>query len=871
MRFSGVCFSALALVLAACGGGAPADGTQLANGKYTADALNVESTITATVTIKGHKIAAVTVKDNGNTYAQYTSPYTVIPKRIVEAQSTDVDGVTGATYSVNAVKKAVDLALAQARGEKPVPAKNAALAFTPGTYTGSGKGYGGQVQARVTFSETGVTEIRVGQQRETAHVGDVALQILPEKIIAANGLGVDAVSGATMSSFGLKEAVLDAADQAGVTNRKAFIDNSVKSEPGAPIEDTWDVVVIGGGGAGLCAAAQAAQDGNTVLIIEKNAELGGNTLVSGGVYQSIDHSLVWDMKRPTATSARGFDGKMHNKVRATVGCVNDLKVIYGWSEEPFDASYYKDHEFVAGDIEELSKHGVHAEYLPVLKDLKKEIKAYLDYAEPQLKRGVPENQLTLFSTTNLHIFQTYYGGLRQNTAKDEWIYGDYDLVKQFIEEGEQLKPWLMSMGVGFSDSQSTLVGALWYRGSTMNGCTTDADGDGNPERYSGNWGSYVMAPLAVVNNADKHNRVMRETSAGELIFENGRVTGVKAKMADGTEVTAHAKKGVIIATGGYAANIQKVLKTNKYWSRQYLSPTIGTTNRSSLRGDGIDMAQKIGAATVGEGYTQLMPLGYIADGAIAFGGVENAIFISPKDGKRYVDECSERDVLSLNGFKHGIEYEGVRGVYFYITPGFGGFGGGFGGFGGGGGFGGFGGGMGGFGGGAPGGANATAAAAPARRFNGRDWSGRASELPEFFDELGIKLDAEVVKNSIREYDMAVMDGRQPEGVGKRHATGLIGSARRGADGQYDKSTYNIDDANLSIRVLAPSTHHTMGGLKVDLDRRVLDENGKAIPGLYAAGEVTGGFFGGNRLGGNALTECMASGRIAARGVEKDNK
>ena len=845
MRISGVSFSVLGLLVAACGGGAPTDGTQLANGKYTADALNVESTITATVTIKGHKIAAVSVKDNGNTYAQYTSPYTVVAKSIVEAQSTDVDGITGATYSSDAVKKAVDLALAQARGEKPVPAKNAALSFTPGTYTGSGKGYGGQVQARVTFSETGITEIRVGQQRETAHVGDVALQTLPEKIIAANGLGVDAVSGATMSTFGLKEAVLAAADQAGVTNRKAFIDNSIKAQAGAPIEDTWDVVIVGGGGAGLCAAAQAAQDGSTVLIIEKNAELGGNTLVSGGVYQSVDHSLVWDIKKPTATSAKGFDGKNHNKVRATVGCVNDLKVIYNWSEEPFDAAYYKDHEFVAGDIVELSKHGVHPEYLQTLQDLKKEIKAYLDYAEPQLKKGTPENQLLLFSTTNLHIFQTYYGGLRQNTAKDEWIYGDYDLVKQFIVEGEQLKPWLMEMGVGFSDSQSTLVGALWYRGNSMNGCTADADGDGNPERYSGNWGSYVMAPLAVVNNADKHNRVLRETSANELIFENGRVTGVKAKMADGTEVTAHAKKGVIIATGGYAANIQKVLKTNKYWSRQYLSPNIGTTNRSSLRGDGIDMAEKVGAATVGEGYTQLMPLAYIADGAIAFGGVENVVFISTKDGKRYVDECSERDVLSLNGFKHGVELEGRRGVYFYVMGGggFGGFGGGFGGFGGGGG----------------------------HAFNGRDWSGKASALPELFDELGIKLDAEVVKNSIREYDMAVMDGREPSPIGKRHATGIIGSARRGADGQYDKSTYNIDDANLTIRVLAPSTHHTMGGLKIDLDRRVLDENGKAIPGLYAAGEVTGGFFGGNRLGGNALTECMASGRIAAQGVEKDNK
>jgi len=869
MRIIKVCFSVLGVILMGCGGGQVQDGTQLANGKYTADGLNLEGTVTATVTIKGHKISSVTVKDNGNTYSKYTSAYTEVPKRIVEAQSTDVDGVTGATYSSDAVKSAVDEALAIARGEKQAPAKNAAISFTPGTYTGSGKGYGGQVQARVTFSETGITDIRVGQQRETAHVGDAAFPILGPKLMEANGLGVDAVTGATMSSFGLKAAVLSAAEQAGVTNRTAFMNNTIEVKAGAPIEDTWDIVIIGGGGAGLCAGAQAAQDGSTVLVIEKNAELGGNTLVSGGVYQSVDHSLVWDASKPTATSAKGFDGKTHNKVRATVGCVNDLKVIYGWSEEPFDASYYKDHEFVAGDIEELSKHGVHPEYLSTLQELKKEIKAYLAYAEPNLKRGVPENQLILFSTTNLHIFQTYYGGLRQNTAKDEWIYGDYDLVKQFVLEGEQLKPWLMSIGVGFSDSQSTLVGALWYRGNTMNGCTVDADGDGTTERYQGNWGSYVMAPVAVINNADKHNRIMRETSASELIFENGRVTGVKATMADGTPVTAHAKKGVIIATGGYAANIQKVLKTNKYWSRQYLSPNIGTTNRSSLRGDGIDMAEKVGAATVGEGYTQLMPLAYTADGAIAFGGVENAVFISPKTGHRYVDECSERDVLSLNGFKYGVDKFGAKGVYFYITRGFGGFGGG--GFGGG--FGGFGGGggFGGFGGGAPAGGNANAAAAPVRRFNGRDWSGRVSELGDFFNEIGVDTDPEEVKKSIREYDMAIMQGQQPKEAGKRHPSGPIGNASRNADGTYNLDSYSIDDASLSIRVLAPSTHHTMGGLKVDLDRRVLDSNGKPIPGLYAAGEVTGGFFGGNRLGGNALTECMASGRIAAKGVEKDNK
>lgn len=844
MKKTSFCFPVLALLLAACSGGVSEDG--LKNGKYSATGLNFNGTADVSVSVKKGRIASIDVRDDGHTYAQYQSPLKIVPERIIEAQNTGVDGVTGATFTADAVKMAVDDALAQARGERPVERKNAALSFTPGTYTGTGKGYGGSLQARVTFTENAVSDIQVTSQRETAHVGDVSFPIMTKRILAANGLAVDAVSGATFSSHALKAAVLDAAVQAGVSSRQAFIRNNVAPEEVfETIEDTWDVVIIGGGGAGLCAAAQAAQDGNTVLIIEKNAELGGNTLISGGTYQATDHSLVWEMDRPEATTAIGFDGRQHNKVRSTVGCVNDLKTILGWNEEPFDEQYYKTHEFVAGDIKEQSKHGVHQEFLPTLRQLKKEISAYLAYAEPKLAKGTPENQLIQFSTTSLHIFQTYYGGLRQSVDRNEWIHGDFELIRQFVEEGELLKPWLMEMGVGFTDAQSTLIGALWYRGNSMTGCTADADGDGRAERYQGNWGSYFMAPLAVVTGASEKNRVMRSTTAGELIVENGRVTGVKAKVENGADVIAHARKGVIIATGGYAANIQKVLKTNRYWSRQYLSPTIGTTNRSSLRGDGIDMATAIGAATVGEGWTQLMPLGNVADGSISYGGVENAVFISPQDGKRYVDECSERDVLSLNGFKHGIEWNGARGVFLYFTPGFGGFGGGFGGFGG------FGGGV--------------------AKNTPKSASCKGSELENLFQELGIEADAAAIRQTIREYDMAVMEGRQPAGVGKSHATGLIGSARRGADGKYDPSTYTIDDANLSMRIMAPSTHHTMGGLKVDLDRHVLDESGNAIPGLYAAGEVTGGFFGGNRLGGNALTEVMASGRIAARAVNADNR
>ncbi|MDO4993212.1 MAG: FAD-binding protein, partial [Prevotellaceae bacterium] len=149
-----------------------------------------------------------------------------------------------------------------------------------------------------------------------------------------------------------------------------------------------------------------------------------------------------------------------------------------------------------------------------------------------------------------------------------------------------------------------------------------------------------------------------------------------------------------------------------------------------------------------------------------------------------------------------------------------------------------------------------------------EWTRTGKELASLFKEMGLETDAKVVLETIREYDMAGMEHRQPKDVRKQHQVGLIGTAKKKADGSYDKSTYDIENAKLRIRLLAPSLHHTMGGLKIDTSRRVLDKSGKPIPGLYAAGEVTGGIFGGNRLGGNALTEVMVSGRIAAKAVGK---
>ena len=806
-------------------------------GTYEGSADGFGGLVTVKVTVDENVITAIEINADKETPAIGGAAVPTLVENAIGKQDADaIDTVSGATVTSNAVKAAVASALALAKGE--AVANDAPVAFTPGTYAGTAAGCNGDVTLNVTFSETNVTAIEVASSVETALVGDVAFDIMFPQIIEANGTGVDGVSGATFTASAVRGAVNNAAAKAGCTNLDAFKKNTVAVTAQPTIEETYDVVVVGAGGAGIAAAAQAAQDGNTVLVIEKNAQIGGNTLVSGGQYQSVMPYLVWDANDPDATTGvYAFNGQTYNKVKSVQGCINELKMILNWSEEPFDADFYKDHEFVAGDAAELSKHGVHAEYLPTLQALKAEIQAYLDWAQPKLDAGVPENQLTLFSTLNLHIFQTYYGGLRPTADGSAWCYGDVELVKQFIEGGQGLKEWLEAQGSSFiEDTQPTLIGALWYRENEFIGATIDG------VDYGGRWGAYFAAPMNTVLKTSataEQNKIMVRTDAQSLIVEDGRVTGVKAVMYDGTEVIAHATKGVVLATGGYAANVDMVLENNVYWSSEYVTSAIKTTNRNSLQGDGIVMAQAVGADVTGMGFTQMMPISWVDNGNLAFGGGNYACWINPTTGHRFVDEGSERDVLSLAEFRNGMEVNGTKGVFleFYNA--------------------------------------AQKMPAPVQLADG-DYEGRyyrrtIAELPALFEELGVTADPETVIDTIRKYDMAVMTGSEYPDCGKAIASRTVGNVQMNEDGSYNVESYDLENTVMTVRLMAPSTHHTMGGLVVDIDRHVLDTNGNAIPGLYAAGEVTGGIHGGNRLGGNAIVEIFVSGRTAAKAITADNQ
>ena len=823
--------AALLLSLAAC-----SKSGSFNAGTYEGSGPGMNGDITVSVTLSESEITDVAVTAHQETRGIADPALAQVPQAIVAAQSTQVDTVSGATITSRGIISAVNAALQSAgvnpSSLKPREGEALSVSFAPGTYTGRAEGYNGAVELSVTFSETNIASIEVGSHLETEHVGTSAFDILIPQIIEANGTGVDSVSGATFTSAAVKAAVENAASQAGCSP-VALRANRLSVAAKAPIEDTWDVVIVGGGGAGIMAAAQAAQDGNTVLVIEKNAEVGGNTLVSGGQYQSVMPYLVWDPQNPNATTGT-YNGQVYDKVKSDTGRIATLMTILEWSEDEFDGTIDAEHPFVAGDISMLSGRGVHSEYLPTLRALKQEIRAYLAWAEPQLAAGALESQLTLFSTVNLHIFQTYYGGLRPNASQTEWVYGDYDLVAQFVEDGQAVKPWLESMGVEFDNaSQPTLIGALWQRENVHNGANVKG------EHFGGNWGAYFVAPMAAMLDANEKNQIMLRTTATELIADgSGRVTGVKAEMYDGTAVTANASKGVILATGGFAANIPEVLETNDYWSSEYLTSAIGTTNRSSMQGDGIEMARAVGADVTGMAFTQLMPLGWVEGGNLAFGGGEDAIFLNPATGRRYVDETSERDVLSEAAFENGIEMKGVKGVFVELS-------------------------------------NPLTPIPGLTQYTGRDdvegriYVGNMEKLSAVLAENGINITARQLEDVIVAYDNYIMGVTDEIDVPKAGYRRLIGTAVMNADGTYDPDTYEVGE--IRMRFMAPSTHHTMGGLTVDTGRHVLDTNGAVIEGLYAAGEITGGIHGGNRLGGNAIVEIIVSGRTAAQSLQADSR
>ncbi len=164
-----------------------------------------------------------------------------------------------------------------------------AVEYQPGTYTEKVNGHNAAFTVKVTVSKNKIEKIDTEGNLETIGVGQLALNKLSQEIIAKQSLGVDNITGATISSFALKGAVKKALEQAKVSKEDmAQLQKSVAVYEALPPEIKTQVVIVGGGGSGLAAAIAAQQAGAKVIVLEKLGLLGGSTNVSEGAFNAAD-------------------------------------------------------------------------------------------------------------------------------------------------------------------------------------------------------------------------------------------------------------------------------------------------------------------------------------------------------------------------------------------------------------------------------------------------------------------------------------------------------------------------------------------------------------------------------------------------------
>ncbi|WP_150983006.1 FMN-binding protein [Aerococcus tenax] len=171
-------------------------------GVYSGDAQGFAGPLKVNVTVSEEAIEKIDVIIQKETPNVGGKALPILIERALENNSVDIDGVSGASGTTKAFKKAVGKALNRAQG-----IEEKEISYTPGTYAGEAKGFSAHIQVNVTVSKNKIEDIEVTQQYDTAEIGGRAMPIVIKRILAENSTEVDGVSGASLSSNGIKNAV----------------------------------------------------------------------------------------------------------------------------------------------------------------------------------------------------------------------------------------------------------------------------------------------------------------------------------------------------------------------------------------------------------------------------------------------------------------------------------------------------------------------------------------------------------------------------------------------------------------------------------------------------------------------------------------
>ena len=262
-------------------------------GDYTGTANGFGGPVDVTLTVgEAGGITNVEIKGDGETPDVGGAAIPTLAAALLEAQSAEIDAVSGATFTSQAVKDAAAQAIALASGQEVMaaPKPEGDNLFIPGTYTGSSKGFGGDVDVTVTVSGKSIDSIQIDGSHETENIGTFAVDMLDDRILAAQSPNVDALTGATVTSNAVFRALNDALVLAGADLSKFPKVSEADGGEKTYEELEADIVIVGAGGAGMTAAINATQAGKKVIVLEKMPYAGGNTTkATGGMNAAETH------------------------------------------------------------------------------------------------------------------------------------------------------------------------------------------------------------------------------------------------------------------------------------------------------------------------------------------------------------------------------------------------------------------------------------------------------------------------------------------------------------------------------------------------------------------------------------------------------
>ena len=597
------------------------------------------------------------------------------------------------------------------------PASSGEAGGVSGEFTGTATGMG-EVTVTVTLTDGVITACKVVGDSETEGIGSVVVESAPDEIVSGNKGAIDVVSGATITSDAINEALAAALAAAGL-DAADFTGNEDASAAEDRVIDT-DIVIVGAGGAGMTAAIAAANEGRDVVIVESQAMVGGNSVrATGGM------------------NAAKTPAQDENEFNEAAGVEKTLETA---------SSEWADNEAITALANTVAEQWA----------------AY---------QANPEGY---FDSVELMELDTLIGGHGIN---------DPALVEALCSNSADAIDWLAEQGIELTSVSS-------FGGASVKRIHRPVDSEGKTISV----GSY-MIPLLQSKCEELGVEILLNTTANKILTDaDGAAVGIEATDKNGAAVTVNAK-AVILATGGFGANLDMVV--------EYKPDLAGfmTTNAPGAQGQGIDMAVAIGAGTVDMDQIQIHPTVEANTAALITEGLrgDGAILVNA-EGNRFTDEVGTRDVVSAAEIAQTGSYswlvidqamvDASSVIQGYIK-------------------------------------------------NGYTVSGETYE--ELAEAMGV--DAAAFAATMEKWNAAVAAGVDEE------------FGRTSFANPLDTAPY------YAIKVTA-GIHHTMGGLTINPQTQVLAGDGTVIDGLYAAGEVTGGVHGGNRLGGNAVADFTVFGRIA---------